>query len=86
DYREKKLDKDELEKVLRNIDKFYNAFYSLSVLLDIQRKTKILQSLAYYLRVLVREGLWIHGLYGYAAQYLYDFTSFDTTPYAKKLL
>ena len=72
--------------MLRNIDKFYNAFYSLSVLLDIQRKTKILQSLAYYLRVLVREGLWIHGLYGYAAQYLYDFTSFDTTPYAKKLL
>ncbi|HBB5055920.1 TPA: hypothetical protein KBP39_004988, partial [Escherichia coli] len=86
DYREKKLDKDELEKVLRNIDKFYNAFYSLSVLLDIQRKTKILKNLAYYLRVLVREGLWIHGLYGYAAQYLYDFTSFDTTPYAKKLL
>ena len=86
DYREKKLDKDELEKVLRNIDKFYNAFYSLSVLLDIQRKTKILKNLAYYLRVLVIEGLWIHGLYGYAAQYLYDFTSFDTTPYAKKLL
>lgn len=86
DYREKKLDKDELEKLLRNIDKFYNAFYSLSVLLDIQRKTKILQSLAYYLRVLVRKGLWTHGLYGYAEQYLYDFTSLDTTPYAKKLL
>ncbi|EPP4657576.1 hypothetical protein ACUSMT_005485, partial [Escherichia coli] len=34
----------------------------------------------------MRKGLWTHGLYGYAEQYLYDFTSLDTTPYAKKLL
>ncbi len=46
-------------------------FYSLSILLDMQRKVKILDSIAYYLRVLIREGLWVHGLYGYAARYLY---------------
>lgn len=73
DYREKKLDKSELDRILNNIDKFYYAFYSLSILLDMQRKVKILDSIAYYLRVLIREGLWVHGLYGYAARYLYDF-------------
>ncbi|HHR0051312.1 TPA: hypothetical protein ACSXTL_004475, partial [Escherichia coli] len=86
DYREKKLDKSELDRILNNIDKFYYAFYSLSILLDIQRKVKILDSIAYYLRVLIREGLWVHGLYGYAARYLYDFNIFDTTPYARALL
>lgn len=86
DYREKKLDKSELDRILNNIDKFYYAFYSLSILLDMQRKVKILDSIAYYLRVLIREGLWVHGLYGYAARYLYDFNIFDTTPYARALL
>lgn len=86
DYREKKLDKSELDRILNNIDKFYYAFYSLSILLDMQRKVKILDSIAYYLRVLIREGLWVHGLYGYAARYLYDFDIFDTTPYARALL
>nr|WP_244566622.1 hypothetical protein [Escherichia coli] len=86
DYREKKLDKNELDRILNNIDKFYYAFYSLSILLDMQRKVKILDSIAYYLRVLIREGLWVHGLYGYAARYLYDFNIFDTTPYARALL
>ncbi|HFD2916691.1 hypothetical protein [Escherichia coli] len=86
DYREKKLDKSELDRILNNIDKFYYAFYSLSIFLDMQRKVKILDSIAYYLRVLIREGLWVHGLYGYAARYLYDFNIFDTTPYARALL
>ena len=86
DYREKKLDKSEQDRILNNIDKFYYAFYSLSILLDMQRKVKILDSIAYYLRVLIREGLWVHGLYGYAARYLYDFNIFDTTPYARALL
>ncbi|WP_396015710.1 hypothetical protein [Escherichia coli] len=86
DYREKKLDKSELDRILNNIDKFYYAFYSLSILLDMQRKVKILDSIAYYLRVLIREGLWVHGLYGYAARYLYDCNIFDTTPYARALL
>ena len=86
DYREKKLDKSELDRILNNIDKFYYAFYSLSILLDMQRKVKILDSIAYYLRVLIREGLWVHGVYGCAARYIYDFNIFDTTPYARALL
>ncbi|WP_277445866.1 hypothetical protein [Shigella sonnei] len=53
------VDKSELDRILNNIDKFYYAFYSLSILLDMQRKVKILDSIAYYLRVLIREGLWV---------------------------